>query len=77
MIAIGFSTAICLLSENFNLSPTLGAFLSGSILSQTHISEEIDKSTKALRDVFGAVFFTIMGMMTDMSVAYNIVVVHP
>ena len=65
--AIGFTTAICLLSKNFNLSPTLGAFLSGSILSQTHISEEIDKSTESLRDVFGAVFFTVTGMMIDMS----------
>ncbi|MDR2778772.1 MAG: cation:proton antiporter [Puniceicoccales bacterium] len=63
---IGFLMAICQLAHHFNFSVALGAFLAGSILSRTNITEQIDKITESLRDVFNAVFFTSIGMMIDL-----------
>ncbi|MDR1890641.1 MAG: cation:proton antiporter [Puniceicoccales bacterium] len=63
---IGFLMAICQLAHHFNFSVALGAFLAGSILSRTNITEQVDKITESLRDVFNAVFFTSIGMMIDL-----------
>jgi CPA2 family monovalent cation:H+ antiporter-2 len=49
----------------------LGAFLAGSILSQTNVAEQVDKITEPLRDVFNAVFFTTIGMMIDLKAIIN------
>ncbi|MDR1401902.1 MAG: cation:proton antiporter [Puniceicoccales bacterium] len=62
---IGLTMAICFLAHYFEFSVALGAFLAGSILSQTNIAEQVDKTTEPLRDVFNAVFFTSIGMMID------------
>ncbi|MDR1432871.1 MAG: cation:proton antiporter [Puniceicoccales bacterium] len=63
---IGFTMAICQLAHHFNFSVALGAFLAGSILSQTDIAEQVDKNTESLRNVFNAVFFTSIGMTIDL-----------
>jgi Kef-type K+ transport system membrane component KefB len=57
---------ICLLAHYFNFSVALGVFLTGSILSRTDITEQVDKITESLRDFFNAVFFISIGMMTDL-----------
>ncbi|MDR3144409.1 MAG: cation:proton antiporter [Puniceicoccales bacterium] len=63
---IGMTMAIALLAEHFNFSVALGAFLAGSILSQTNIAEQVEKITEPLRNVFNAVFFTTIGMRIDL-----------
>jgi CPA2 family monovalent cation:H+ antiporter-2 len=63
---IGVMMAICHLAHVFEFSPALGAFIAGSILSQTDIAERVDKATESLRDVFNAVFFISIGMMIDL-----------
>ncbi|MDR0742173.1 MAG: cation:proton antiporter [Puniceicoccales bacterium] len=63
---IGFLMAICQLAHHFNFSVALGAFLAGSILSRTNITQQVDRITESLRDVFNAVFFTSVGMMIDL-----------
>jgi CPA2 family monovalent cation:H+ antiporter-2 len=64
---VGSMLAICVLASHFGLSVALGAFLAGSILSKTHIAENVEELTAPLRDVFGAVFFASIGIMTDLN----------
>jgi CPA2 family monovalent cation:H+ antiporter-2 len=63
---IGFMMWICLLAHHFNFSVALGVFLAGSISSRTSITEQVEKITESVRDVFTAVFFTSIGMMIDL-----------
>ncbi|MDR1413333.1 MAG: cation:proton antiporter [Puniceicoccales bacterium] len=69
---IGLTMAICFLAHHFKFSVALGAFLAGSILSQTNIAEQVDKTTEPLRDVFNAVFFTSIGMMMDIKAIFHL-----
>lgn len=62
---VGTMMAICVLAQHFGLSVALGSFLSGAILSNTHIADDIEKLTAPLRTIFGAVFFASIGVMTD------------
>ena len=61
------SVAICLLmvviSNAVGFSEALGAFLGGSILAGTVMSERIDRLITPLKEMFGAVFFVSVGMM--------------
>jgi CPA2 family monovalent cation:H+ antiporter-2 len=63
----GAMLAVCVLAQHFELSVALGAFLAGSILSQTSIAEDIETLTVPLRNVFGAIFFASIGIMTDLN----------
>lgn len=62
---VGCMLAICMLAEHFGLSVALGAFLSGAILANTTVAENIEHLTAPLRTLFGAVFFASIGIMTD------------
>lgn len=46
-------------------SPAFGAFIMGSILSETIESEHIGKLVSPVKDLFGAIFFVSVGMMVD------------
>ena len=46
-------------------SAALGAFMMGSILSETLEGPKIEKLIKSLKDFFGAVFFVSVGMLVD------------
>lgn len=52
-----------MLAQNFEFSSALGAFLAGSILSQSKLAVQIERQTQPLRDVFCAVFFVTIGML--------------
>ena len=43
----------------------LGAFLSGSLLAGTVHVERVERLTKGIKDMFGAIFFISVGMMVD------------
>ncbi|OHE73962.1 MAG: hypothetical protein A2Y14_02575 [Verrucomicrobia bacterium GWF2_51_19] len=58
---IGFVLGIGQLAQQFSLA--LGAFLAGSILSQTLLAEKIEAVTEPFRNVFSAVFFVTVGML--------------
>ena len=49
-------------------SAAFGAFMMGSILSETIEAERIEHTISPLKDLFGAVFFVSVGMMVDPSV---------
>lgn len=63
------SMALCLgmvwLATSFGFSSALGAFIMGSILAETDEAERIESIIKPVKDLFGAVFFTSVGMLVD------------
>ncbi len=50
------------------LSPELGAFLAGFVLSSTPFKHQLTGQVGAIRDVFLAVFFVAVGMQVDLDV---------
>ena len=63
------SLALCFgmvyLAAPVGFSPAFGAFIMGSILSETIESEHIGKLVSPVKDLFGAIFFVSVGMMVD------------
>ena len=61
--------ALCLsmvcLAVYSGFSSALGAFVMGSILSETGVIKQIENVIKPLKDFLGAVFFVTVGMMVD------------
>ena len=52
-------------AASVGFSPAFGAFVMGSILSETLDSEHIEKLVSPVKDLFGAIFFVSVGMMVD------------
>ena len=65
LITISLCFGMVLLATSSGFSSALGAFLMGSILSETEVIERIEKNLRPLKDFFGAVFFVSVGMMVD------------
>lgn len=65
------SLALCFgmvyIASLVGFSPAFGAFIMGSILSETIESEHIEKLVSPVKDLFGAIFFVSVGMMVDPS----------
>jgi len=63
------SLALCLgmvvLATNVGFSAALGAFIMGSILSETLYGEKIEHLITPVKDLFGAIFFVSVGMLID------------
>ena len=63
------SSALCFLlvviSSRVGYSPAFGAFMMGSILSETMEAEDIERTIGPVKDLFGAVFFVSVGMMVS------------
>lgn len=63
---VGFLMAIGLLAERSHFSIALGAFLAGAILSQSQLSEAIEKHMLPIRTLFTAIFFISVGLMINL-----------
>jgi len=63
--ALGLCFAGAYTAASFNFSIALGTFLMGAIVAATPYSEEIEKWTAPLRDMFSALFFVSAGMLVD------------
>ncbi len=63
------AVALCLLmvvaANHVGFSSALGAFIMGSILSETEEKEKIEKIFQPVRDLFSAVFFVSVGMLIN------------
>ena len=63
------SIALCLgmvvLATMVGFSAELGAFVMGSIIAETTSAEKVEHLLKPVKDLFGAIFFTSVGMMID------------
>ena len=65
VLSIGLCLCLAVLAARFHYSVALGAFIMGSILSESTESHRIEELTRPLRDLFVAVFFVSVGMMID------------
>lgn len=68
LVSIGLCFGMVTLASSLGFSSSLGAFVMGSILSETMEGERIAHLTSPLKDLFGAVFFVSVGMMVKPSV---------
>lgn len=65
IISIGLCFGMVVFANYVGFSSALGAFVMGSVLSETIEAEHIEKLLKSVKDLFGAIFFVSVGMMVD------------
>ena len=65
IISVGLCFLLVVLSSHMGYSPAFGAFMMGSILSETMESERIEHTMTSLRNLFGAIFFVSVGMLVN------------
>ena len=65
LLAMALCLGMVLLATSVGFSSALGAFIMGSILAETDEVERISTTIKPVKDLFGAVFFTSVGMLVD------------
>ncbi len=76
IVAIGLCFALALLSNFMGLSIAIGAFLMGTLVSQSSVSTVIKEKVEPMKDVFMAVFFIDVGMQVVPSeIFHNIMLV--
>ncbi|MES2773457.1 MAG: cation:proton antiporter [Bacteroidota bacterium] len=69
------SLALCLgmvvLATKVGFSSALGAFIMGSVLSETLYGEKIEHLISSVKDLFGAIFFVSVGMLIEPQILAN------
>lgn len=68
-IALALGTAG--LTSFFGISPALGAFLAGVVISESQEHHAIFAETRPLRDLFVALFFVTLGFMVDLPLIFS------
>lgn len=63
VVSVGLVMAVSILALRLEFSPALGAFVAGTLLSQTGVSQMVERMNRSLHDVFAAVFFVSVGML--------------
>lgn len=71
VISIGLCLGMVLFATSAGFSSALGAFIMGSILSETLDSPRIDKLMAPVKNLFGAIFFVSVGMMIVPDIIVN------
>jgi CPA2 family monovalent cation:H+ antiporter-2 len=73
LMSVGLVMGVSILAFRLNFSPALGAFIAGTMLSQTQVAQRVENINRSLHDVFSAVFFVSIGMqMNPVLLADNI-----
>lgn len=65
IVSSAFCFLLVVLSSKAGYSPAFGAFMMGSILSETMEAEDIEHTIGPVKDLFGSVFFVSVGMMVS------------
>lgn len=65
IVSLALCFGMVVLAAKVGFSPAFGAFVMGSILSETIDSELIEHLVNPVKDLFGAIFFVSVGMMVD------------
>lgn len=65
IVSVGLCFLLVVIAARVGYSAPFGAFMMGSILSETVESERIERMVAPLRDLFGAIFFVSVGMLVD------------
>lgn len=68
IISIGLCFAMVLLATKAGFSPALGAFIMGSLLSETTEGRRIEHLIMPIKDLFAAIFFVSVGMLIEPAV---------
>ncbi|MDR1762977.1 MAG: cation:proton antiporter [Dysgonamonadaceae bacterium] len=67
IISLAFCLGMVFLATQAGFSAALGAFIMGSILSETIDSERIEHLIQPIKNLFGAIFFVSVGMMVQVT----------
>lgn len=67
IMSLGICFGMVLLGDFLGFSSALGAFLAGSLLAGTVQAERVEKLSRGIKDLFGAVFFLSVGMLVNPS----------
>lgn len=62
---LGLCLGMVVFADSVGFSMALGAFVMGSLLSETIYGEKLEKLMDPLRSLFGAIFFVSVGMLID------------
>ena len=65
VVSLGLCFMMVVIAAKTGFSAAFGAFIMGSILSETLEAEHIEHLVKPVKDLFGAIFFVSVGMMVD------------
>ncbi len=65
IVSLGLCCTMAIISAKCGFSTALGAFLIGSVMSETSEVEKINKIVEPVKNLFGAVFFVSVGMLVD------------
>ena len=65
IVSIGLCLGMVVFATNMGFSSALGAFIMGSLISESKMAERAEHVVKPVQDLFGAVFFVSVGMMVD------------
>lgn len=65
ILALGMCMGMVVLANYVGFSSALGAFVMGSILAETIEAEQIERLTRPVKHLFGAIFFVSVGMMVQ------------
>ncbi|MCA9819259.1 MAG: cation:proton antiporter, partial [Nitrosarchaeum sp.] len=72
-LALGFGLAV--LAHFLGQSSAIGAFIMGMIIASSKHSEPITKRVLPLRDFFGVIFFVSIGMLVNITVIPDVVLI--
>jgi CPA2 family monovalent cation:H+ antiporter-2 len=68
---VALMLGVSVIAMKLEFSEALGAFLAGSVLSQTPLAHRIENATEPLRNIFCAVFFVAVGMLIEPQLLWN------
>lgn len=71
IVSLGLCCTMAFISTKLGFSAALGAFLIGSVISETPEVEKINKVVEPVKNLFGAIFFVSVGMLVDPAILIN------
>lgn len=71
VVSIAAALGAAGLTQMVGLSPALGAFLGGFLLSSTPFRHQLAGQVATIRDLFSAVFFTAIGMSLGLDIVFT------
>ena len=63
--SVGLAFGFAYLVLYFHYSVALGAFIAGSLVSESGVQTKIEHAVQPVRDIFAAIFFVSVGMLID------------
>ncbi len=63
--SVGLAFGFAYLALYFHYSVALGAFIAGSLVSESGVQTKIEHAVQPVRDIFAAIFFVSVGMLID------------